>query len=210
MSELHIKKIVNSPIDSNCYVAYRKDSKKCFIVDPGSANSGLIHDFLKAAGLNPLYILLTHEHFDHIWGVNDLKDVYGSKIICSEACSNAIIHKKKNMSIFYDQVGFESYPADYTIESIDNKLEGDFSIHFLITEGHTPGSICFLADGNLFTGDTIIPGIKTVTKFPGGNREKLFCSVELLISQFGERTRIIYPGHGNPTTFEKSLVTTVI
>ena len=60
----------------------------------------------------PEYIFLTHEHFDHIWGVNLLKEIYNSHLICSLTCSQKIVNKKKNMSIFYNQVGFEIYPVD--------------------------------------------------------------------------------------------------
>lgn len=96
---MFIYKIKNSPITSNCYILY--NDSKCIIVDPGSSNNNEIYDFLNLKSLTPEYIFLTHEHFDHIWGLNDLRSTYlNLKVISSIECSNAIAcSKKKYVSI---------------------------------------------------------------------------------------------------------------
>ena len=71
---MFIYKIKNSPIISNCYILY--SDSKCIIVDPGSSSNIEILEFLKLNNLSPEYIFLTHEHFDHIWGLNDLKSIF--------------------------------------------------------------------------------------------------------------------------------------
>jgi len=144
----------------------------------------------------PEYIFLTHEHFDHIWGVNLLKEIYNSQLICSLACSQKIVNKKKNMSIFYNQVGFEIYPADIIVYD-ETKIQWFNNIfQFIETPGHTDGSICIRIDGKLFTGNTMIKNHKTVIKFPGGNKEKLEKSLAELFSISANQKVIVYPGHG--------------
>lgn len=200
-----VEKIVNKPIDSNSFIIYTDKNKSCIIVDPGSEKSKNLIEFINEKQLEPEYIFLTHEHFDHIWGVNKLKDIYDVKIISSKECSLNIVNKKKNLSVFYDQVGFDCYPADILIEDIENKLSwNDNCIRFFKTKGHSEGSICFSISNYLFTGDTLIKDEKTVTKLPGGNKEKLILSNVLLLNNFEKINPLVYAGHNQPFFFCES------
>jgi glyoxylase-like metal-dependent hydrolase (beta-lactamase superfamily II) len=190
--------IKNKPIDSNSYVIYQNGNVGCIVVDPGTEECLDLFQFLESHGLIPEYIILTHEHFDHLWGVNKLKDLFSSKTICSASCAEKIVDRKKNMSVFYNQVGFQSYPADILIENINcNFIWNTIRFEFVITEGHTDGSICIISEDKLFTGDTIIKNHKTVVKFPGGNKEKLQNSLKLIFSKFEGQKIHVYPGHGD-------------
>ena len=74
---LKVKRIKNNPIDSNCYVIYDKAlGDDCIIVDPGSEDNSNLYDLLNSENLYPQYIILTHEHFDHCWGVDLLVEKY--------------------------------------------------------------------------------------------------------------------------------------
>ena len=100
---LSVHRLVNTPVTSNCHVLYDKDvSNDCVIIDPGSKSEKALFDFLKQEELIPKYIILTHEHFDHCWGVNALVAMYGVPVVCSQLCSEAIKYEKRNCSIFYD------------------------------------------------------------------------------------------------------------
>ncbi len=192
-----IEQIKNRPIDSNCYVLYQTGYSNCLVIDPGTADCNDLIQFLDEHQLVPQYSILTHEHFDHIWGVNQLKDRYNSKIVCSQSCAEKITNKKKNMSVFYDQVGFETYPADLVIEEIENVLVwNNIRLEFFETRGHTNGSVCILIDNILFTGDTIIRGYKTITKLPGGNIPELSKSIEMISSVLNYPVNC-KPGHHN-------------
>lgn len=194
---IKVKRILNSPVDSNSFVVYKNDNNFCIIIDPGTRDCKELLKFIEKEKLLPEYIILTHEHFDHVWGVNRLKEIYDSTIICSRECSLRIIEKKKNMSVFYDQIGFEAYPADIVIEDLNNHLKWrDIDIEFIITKGHTNSSICVNIGDILFTGDTIIKNLKTVVKLPGGNKELLVMSLNLIFSKFKDSLIIVYPGHG--------------
>ncbi len=200
---LQINVIINNPIPSNCYVIYSQDSSKCLVVDPGSENIREIKYFLNEKNLLPEYIILTHEHFDHIWSVNKLKNIYLCKIISSRECSESITDPKKNMSVFYKPPGFAIDKADVLIDHLGFTMHWNaYKIIFYTTPGHTNGSICFTISNYLFTGDTLINGKETVTRLPGGSKFKLSQSLKLLNSLTKDNT-IILSGHGESFSYKK-------
>lgn len=195
--EIIVKTVINSPVDSNCHIIFEKKSKNCVVVDPGTSDCIELINVLNDLKLVPRYIVLTHEHFDHIWGVNNLKDIYCCQIVCSKICSERIVLRKKNLSVFHNNVGFETYPADLVLGKRDNLKLNNLEFFFFETPGHTDGSICFSIQDKLFTGDTIIMNNKTVTKLPGGCKIKLKESLDYIYSLYFNTEMTIYSGHGN-------------
>jgi glyoxylase-like metal-dependent hydrolase (beta-lactamase superfamily II) len=192
-----VKRFINKPIDSNCFLAYTIENNNCIIIDPGSEDSTEIIEFIKNKEFNPKYIFLTHEHFDHIWGVNQLKTEFDVQLCCSSRCAERIINKKKNLSLFYNQVGFETFPADIIVKNNDQLINNFAKISILETPGHTDSSICILINNHFFTGDTIIEGGKTPVKLPSGNLIELNKSIALIHSiSIVQGNTIIHPGHG--------------
>ena len=195
---LQVKLIKNYPIDSNCYVIYDKAiGDDCIIVDPGSEDNSLLFEFLKSESLNPQYIILTHEHFDHCWGVNQLRrDFPTVKLVCTSSCSAAIQNRKKNYSVFYQEPGFDVEAADIELESLGWLLDWyGYKLAFYPVQGHTVSGVMFTIANYIFTGDELIKGIKTVTKLKTGSKEKLAESMELLESMKG-RNLTVCAGHG--------------
>lgn len=194
-----IKQIINTPINSNCFVIYDKVvGDECIIVDPGSKDNCELYAFLEVQKLTPRFIFLTHEHFDHCWGVNALRKVYPSvKLICSSACSDAIQSSKKNYSVFYQQPGFDVAAADILIENISSgfKWKG-FQISFFPARGHSFSGVIILIDKYLFTGDSLIKDIKTVTKLKTGSKEEQYKTIQFLCNIKGQGL-LVYPGHGD-------------
>lgn len=193
---LELVRIVNKPISSNCFLIFDKEiGNNCLIVDPGSECSDDLEFELKRLDLIPEYIILTHEHFDHVWGCNKLIEQYGTKIIASSCCSEGIQSNKKNHSLFYNQVGFEIAPADVLIEDIGFRFEWNgIDLDFFIAEGHTNGGICFVVGEYLFTGDSLIKDLKTVTKLYCGSKEKLKETIRK-IEELRGRDLTVCPGH---------------
>ena len=205
--DILVKRVINRPVDSNSFVIYQKGSPNCIVVDPGTADCTELFHFFREHKLIPDYIFLTHEHFDHIWGVNKLKDIYNCEIVCSKVCTEKIVDGKKNMSLFYDQIGFQSYPADILIENINHRLIwNNIEFEFIESRGHTNGSICVLVEDKLFTGDTILKNQKTVIKLPGGSKNELFNSLDLLFRKFDGKNVSIYPGHGENFFWNEILI----
>jgi glyoxylase-like metal-dependent hydrolase (beta-lactamase superfamily II) len=195
---ISVHQIINSPVSSNCFVLFDKAvSNDSVIIDPGGKSVEEILSFLENEGLEPKYIILTHEHFDHCWGVNDLVERYHLPIVCSALCSECIQNEKRNCSVFYDNKNsFVITSKTISVESFNNALPwGCTEIHFMESPGHTNASICFTIGRYLFTGDTLIKDLRTVTKLPTGSVKKLQESIDLFRSLQGEGY-MVYPGHG--------------
>lgn len=193
-----IHQIINQPIPSNCFVLSDYEfGNDCIIVDPGSLNNDTLLDYIQKNNLRPSNIILTHEHFDHCMGVNGIVDMFNTPIICSELCSKNIKDEKLNNSLFYDGITPFSVKGDIICtEEFDDVLSfARKDIHFYYTPGHTDASICFTIKGFLFTGDTLIKDMKTVTKLRSGSKEKLQDSLAQFALLKGNGY-IVYPGHG--------------
>lgn len=195
---LEIKTIKNIPIDSNCFVVSDiSTSLSCLVIDPGTADCRELIDYIEDCGLKPEYAILTHEHFDHIGGVELLRKKYNVQLIASKLSSEAIVDRKKNMSFFYDGQGFITGAADITIEKLEYRLVWNgYVVCFLSTPGHTRASICFCINEYLFTGDTIIKDLKTITKLPTGCVTDLVVSMQLIREFVEHDFYILKCGHG--------------
>lgn len=196
---LTVQTFVNNPVTSNCFLLYDKDKgKKCIIVDPGSRCEDELLDFILQEELRPTHIILTHEHFDHCWGVNQLVAKYHIPVVCSELCAEAIKYEKRNCSVFYDNQ--EAFTINYetvSVESLRMTMKYyDHTIHFYHTPGHTEASISFIVGFYLFTGDTLIKDERTVTKLPTGSYLKLKQTIELYEGMESQGYKV-FPGHGD-------------
>jgi glyoxylase-like metal-dependent hydrolase (beta-lactamase superfamily II) len=192
---LNVERIENQPINSNCYIVYKSIGTECVVIDPGSENTEEIERFIDDNRLIISFVILTHSHFDHIWGVESLRAKYSFKLVCSRLCSEYITHIKKNLSVFYNQKGFVLKPAEEAIDSQRLCLTwSGFEILFKETPGHSKCSICFKIGDNLFTGDTAIKNMKTVTKIIGGSQVSLLSSLNDLQKYIDKKT-VIYGGH---------------
>ena len=119
------------------------------------------------------------------------------KLICSSTCSMSIQNRKKNLSVFYKQSGFEIESADILLEDNSWKIEwNNYIIFFSPAQGHTASGVVFSIENNLFTGDELIKEIKTVTKLKTGSKEKLKDSMFYFESLKGKGYSV-YPGHGD-------------
>lgn len=195
---LTIHQIINNPVPSNCFVLYDKAvGRDCIVVDPGSENNSQLYQYLEKEQLIPEFIVLTHEHFDHCWSVNELRDTFPMvKLVCSRICSDAIQSGKKNYSVFHQQPGFEIKPAEIILDDMDWQLAWNGKeIKFYPAQGHSAAGIIFFIDNYVFTGDTLIKDIKTVTKLKTASKEKLKETLFMLEAEKGKGL-VVCPGHG--------------
>lgn len=193
--------IVNRPVSSNCYVISEKDKDNCLVVDPGTEDCEELLVYLQTNKLYPEYIILTHEHVDHIIGCSRLKKVFGSKIICSAVCNEYMQLSKYNLTKFSEQFEGKSFlqEADILFDEMNFSLKWNKKeIHFYKAQGHSLGSIYFDIKNDLFIGDTLIKGFKTMTTLPGGSKEQLLVTLEQFLERYNPRQMTIYSGHFSP------------
>ncbi len=193
---LEIKRIVNEPMGSNCYILYNLEhSKRCLMIDPGGSNMEDYIDFMSALNLTPEWIILTHEHHDHCWSVNMLKEQYCDlKVLCSSICSERMGRATKNLSAFDERCKpFVVAPADRIIDEGVFEWNG-YSFEIVPTPGHTASSISIIVGKNIFTGDEWIKDTPTFTKFPTGSAEQQVSTEAYLHSLHGFTA---YGGHGD-------------
>lgn len=199
--DLQIHRILNTPVTSNCFVLHEPNSIECLIIDPGSDDNSSLLAYLSQHNLLPTAVMLTHEHFDHIWGVVGLSEHYTFEIICNQVCANAIVNPKKNLSLFHDQVGFSILNDVTTVEMLNHEFNWNGrKLKLIQTPGHSEGSISIQLDEMLFCGDLLIQDEKTVTKLPGGSLAKLKATFNKLKTEFSPET-MIHSGHGESFPF---------
>ena len=191
---------------SNCYIIADEVSHHCICIDPASEKSEREIVFVEKRGFSLDYILLTHEHTDHTWGVNAMLEKYPSaKVICSELCKEALAREAKAYFQFYYDDPNYSYKVkrvDYTTEELNWNMEWvGHNIKFIATPGHSPGSVCVIIDDLIFGGDTLMPFKPFIKKRNGGSIEQFQESIKKMLSLYPENT-IVYPGHGDTGTIK--------
>lgn len=171
---------------ANCYLLWDEASPTCAVIDPGYEADRVLRAAAQA-GKTVEAVLLTHGHFDHVGAVRDIAAETGCRVyLCPEDLSMP--------------PQFTAGPLFYT----DTYGEGDrisvagISVRVLHTPGHTPGSVCLLAEDVLFSGDTLFSGSCGRTDLPGGSTPTILKSLKRL-SSIPENLRVL-PGHGEETT----------
>lgn len=200
---LKVERFINELMTSNCYIVADEASKHCICIDPASEKSLREIEYIEKNGFTLDYIILTHEHTDHNWGVNSLREHFlYSKLVCSELCNKYV--KKTNRAYFlfyYDDPDYryEIAPADILISNQEDSISWTgHDIRFILTPGHSYGSMCIDIDGMLFTGDTIMP-FKPYFNGRDSNEDDWKMSIERINAIYKEDS-LIYPGHGDSLT----------
>ena len=193
-----IKCFTAGQLENNMYLVIDENTKKAVLID-ASALIPEITDTVKAYGADVEYILLTHGHFDHIMGLNELKKALNAK---AAICHDDLIISD-NINEFTRLFGglCESVPPVYEKFVIDGDIinVGDIKIKVIHTPGHTEGGVCYLIEDKLFSGDTLFKGSVGRTDLFGGNFQELLDSVKNILFKLDDNTTV-YPGHGPVTT----------
>ncbi|WP_066683723.1 MBL fold metallo-hydrolase [Christensenella intestinihominis] len=180
----------------NAYIAADEEAKEAIVIDPGD-DAREIEEQLDRLGLGVAYILLTHGHADHIGAVEELKNRYHAKVAIHAGDAEMLVSARSNLSGLMGNP-FSIGPADILLEDGDMVEAGNLALRVLHTPGHSPGSVCFLRDGVIFSGDTLFEGSIGRTDFPGSSMEAMRDSLKRLKELEGDYD--VYPGHGAPTT----------
>lgn len=198
MSEIKIGRMVLSFCMTNCYFLYREGEKDCILIDPAD-QGGHIYNALTKHGFIIQGILLTHGHFDHIWGSKEVKELSGAKLYAYENEKEVLNNAKLNVSAGVSRPYTED--ADVYLEDGQEVTIAGMTCKCIATPGHTKGSCCYYFEeaGFLISGDTLFQDSVGRTDLPTGSMKALVASVKEKLFVLPEETKV-YPGHGDSTT----------
>lgn len=203
-------------INSNMYVI--EEDEDILIVDPVETEETLKFWKDKENRVKKIVIILTHEHFDHINGLNYLRNKYACTVISNALCSENIANTKKNLSeysllmkMMNEEVGeagidilpFICSPSDIIFRDEYIRKWRGHELRLFSTPGHSSGSICICVDKKiLFTGDSLLKRT-LITRLPGGNKKDYLTKTTKKMLQLLEQIEIVCPGHGEVDMAEK-------
>lgn len=200
---IHIQDFTFNAFQERCSLVW-DDEGFCAVVDPGYTDgerSQLI-DFITSGNLQPVCIMLTHGHFDHIYGLSDLARTYDIPVYMDSRETYSFEHTNPYVCRNYG-LPLAEIPDERVFRHVS---EGDVievgSLRFEVMEtpGHSVGGLCFLErnEKTLFSGDTLFAGSIGRTDHPGGDYDILMQSIFTKLLHLEGDTAVI-PGHG-PTT----------
>lgn len=198
MGKLVIKMLQVGAVCTNCYVAYHKDTKEGFVVDPGD-EAGRIKSVIDAEGVEVKAILLTHGHFDHAGGVEALRTYYPVPVYAHEKEKETMEDMSLNLCGMIGKR--EVYHATDFVKDGDIIEIAGFQIKILFTPGHTIGGVCYYIEKEqtLFSGDSLFCQSIGRTDFPRGSMSDLIRSVKEKLLVLPDYVNV-YPGHNELTT----------
>ena len=174
---------------TNCYLLWQDGQDGCLVIDPGYEPERVLQQ-ADRLGKQIEAILLTHGHFDHVGGVRQLAaDTDCNVYLCQQDLS--MPQQMTAGPLYYT----------HTYGEGDTLTLAGITLQVLHTPGHTPGSVCLIAEDALFSGDTLFEGSCGRTDLPGGDTATILASLARLQHLPGDYR--VYPGHGSATTLSE-------
>lgn len=200
---LQVNSFVFNPFAENTYVIY-DETRQCVIIDPGCHTPSEVDEllgFIDLHQLEPLMVVNTHGHIDHIMGNEAVKRHYGIQVAAHPEVKNDILRSRQQAMMFGLPMVEECKLPE--VDLMDGELikVGNSTLEVLCTPGHAKGSISLyaMAEGWVFTGDALFCRSIGRTDFPGGDFEELRESIRTRLFTLPEDTEV-YSGHGESTT----------
>ncbi len=206
-TDMEIKRFEFNFFGENTYVIWDASSQEAAIVDPGMVNpeeTDLIEDLIATHRLSVRYILLTHAHVDHTFGIDILKDKYHAPVLAHKADLPLGQMRGQQAEMFNLPMKLGPVEIDRFISASTHLQLGNERIEVIETPGHSPGGVCYYVPESSFilTGDTLFQGSIGRTDLPGGNHNTLLRSISTGLFNLPDNT-VVYPGHGPATTIGK-------
>lgn len=220
--ELQIYTSISKLNEANMYLIVDQQSGHAILIDPSDVAAAC--QWIENKALQLDYILLTHEHYDHISALNEIRKVFSAEVIASATCSAGIQRPEINLSKFFNLVlDFKKdrgltkvpqpkvypYSAEKAERTFDDSLELDWQGHKIqlwSAPGHSKGGALIACDGKyLFSGDTLSYEYELITSFPGGSKKEYRNVTKPLLLEL-DKTMTVYPGHGRSFLLEEATI----
>lgn len=203
---LNIQRIAVNMIEENCYILW-DDTLEAAIVDCGAfyeEDRKAISDFIAEKQLKPQLHLLTHGHFDHVFGAQFVADTYGMHPYMAATEVDNYSSQKEQLFMFLHRDLPLSLPSvGKTLADGETVSFGHQEFKVIYTPGHTSGGVCYYNEKEkvLLSGDSLFQGSIGRTDFPGGSSKTLVDSLRQRILTLPEEVTVL-PGHGPETSIE--------
>jgi glyoxylase-like metal-dependent hydrolase (beta-lactamase superfamily II) len=194
-----VYRIINSLFLSNTYLICDEFEEKCIIVDPG-LNEDVAEHKITELKLEPVAILATHGHFDHIGGVSHFKEKYNIPFFLHAADLKLMKSANFLLKMWKIEKVIKNAKPELLLSDKYQKIDcSNFTFEIYNFPGHTEGSCIIKYKNNIFTGDTIFRKKVFINKLPGENIEQLKASIIEIFKVFNSAD-ICHPGHGSEAT----------
>ncbi|MGL4606870.1 MAG: MBL fold metallo-hydrolase [Eubacteriaceae bacterium] len=194
---MELEKLSLGVMGTNCYIIWDCDTLEAAVIDPGFEDER-IFDCIESNNLKVKYILLTHGHFDHLGGVDRVKERTHGKILIHENDGDCLPKPERNLSVLAG-LELKVTPADGFLFDGETLKLGSREIKVIHTPGHSAGGVCFLVEDQLISGDTLFYSSIGRTDFADGDLKEIIKSIRDKIIVLGDEIQV-YPGHGENTT----------
>jgi len=206
---MQVKSFTFNPFQENTYVLF-DETKSCIIVDPGcesATEENYLFDFISENELQPELIVNTHNHIDHVLGINAVHKKYNIPFWCHPL----EIEGLERVPLYAPTYGMNVQPikgADKLITEADTVQFGKTSLSIRFTPGHSSGSICLIQEDAkiIIAGDVLFLGSIGRTDLPGGDYTTLMESIRTQLLTLDD-DMAVYPGHGPATSIGQERVT---
>ncbi len=183
---------------TNCYII-ATENKNAVAVDIGD-DFPKFKKFIEDRGLNLKKILLTHSHFDHVLGTEEARKTYDAEVFVHELDSWKLNDEEGCFCGFKYGMHFNPVTKFTEIKDSETITQDELTFKVLHTPGHSAGSVCYICDDVIFSGDTLFCGSMGRTDFEDGSSEEILKSLKKLANLKGDYK--VYPGHFQSTTLE--------
>lgn len=192
-----IKMLTVGTFASNNYLVACEKTKQAVLIDSGGTCETIM-DELKSLGVELKCIFHTHAHLDHITGNYELKKRTGAKSYLHKD-DLFLVDKFKEQLMMFGEPDSDNPVIDEFIEDGQILEVGELKFKVIHTPGHSPGSVCFLIEDQLFAGDTLFADSVGRTDLPGGSYDQLRESIVNKLFVLDDNIKV-YPGHGPSTS----------
>lgn len=198
MAGLKIGRMMLGVCQTNCYFVYREGSSKVIFIDPADYGDQ-IFQAMKNNGFEVVAILLTHGHFDHIWGCSRLRQLTSAPVYAYEGEEEVLLSSDLNVSAGAGRAC--TVKANTLLKDGEEVTIEGMTFKLIATPGHTQGSCCYYFEeaNMLISGDTLFEESVGRTDLPTGSMSTLVRSVKDKLFELPDDV-VVYPGHGDSTT----------